>query len=120
MSGTDLLGEFEQLVMLAVVRLGDQAYGVSIRREIQETTGRNVSAGAVYTTLGRVEKRGLVESRAGESIPERTGQRRKYYRLLREGASVLHRSCSNLQAMSHGIVDDLAQLAGKPSAQGDH
>ncbi len=110
---TEALGEFEQLVMLAVMRLGATAYGVSIRREIYETTGRNVSAGAVYTTLGRLEKRGLVESRPGETIPERTGKRRKYYRLLPSGASTLHKSYSNVQAMACGIIDDLAHLAGK-------
>jgi PadR family transcriptional regulator PadR len=109
------LGEFEQLVMLAVMRLGDNAYGMTIRREIEETTGRNVSAGAVYTTLGRLEKRRFVESRAGDSIPERTGQRRKYYQLLPDGASSLHKSYSNVQAMAFGVIDDLVQLAGEAS-----
>jgi PadR family transcriptional regulator PadR len=112
------LGEFEQMIMLAVMRLGGQAYGVSIRREIQAITGRNVSAGAVYTTLGRLETREFVESRAGDSIPERTGQRRKYYTLLPHGASSLHKSYSNVKAMAHGIVDELAQLAGKTSVGG--
>ena len=65
------LGEFEQLIMLAVLRLGQDAYGVTIRRAIEESTGRSLSAGAVYSTLGRLETRGLVSSRVGETVPER-------------------------------------------------
>jgi PadR family transcriptional regulator PadR len=107
------VGEFEQLVVLAVLRLGRGAYGVEIRRAIAETTGRNVSAGAVYTTLSRLESRGFVASSMGETAPERTGQRRRYYRVLPEGAAALYRSYSDVRRMARGLVDDLAELAAR-------
>ena len=65
------LGEFEQVVMLAVLRLGDDAYGVPIRQEIVSCTGRDASAGAIYTTLERLEDKGLVRSRFGDPTPQR-------------------------------------------------
>jgi DNA-binding PadR family transcriptional regulator len=105
------MGEFEQLVMLAILRLKDRAYGVEIRRAVAERTGRDVAAGAVYTTLGRLEGRGYVRSRIGETAPERTGQRRKYYRVLPEGAVALHRSYTALKAMASGVVGELERLA---------
>jgi DNA-binding PadR family transcriptional regulator len=105
------MGEFEQLVMLAILRLKERAYGVEIRRAVAERTGRDVAAGAVYTTLGRLEGRGYVRSRIGETAPERTGQRRKYYRVLPEGAVALHRSYSALKAMASGVVGELERLA---------
>ena len=109
------LGEFEQLTLLAVLRLGDGAYGVTVRQAIEEVTGRDVSAGAVYTTLARLEKRGLVSSRIGESAPERTGQRRKYYRVLPEGAAMVHESVNAVSRMVEGVaprLEALAQRAG--------
>jgi DNA-binding PadR family transcriptional regulator len=105
------MGEFEQLVMLAILRLKDRAYGVEIRREVAERSGRDVAAGAVYTTLGRLEERGYVRSRIGETAPERTGQRRKYYRVLPEGAAALHRSYTALKAMAYGVTAELERLA---------
>ena len=75
------LGEFEQLILFSVLHLGDDAFGVSIREAIEERTGREVSAGAIYTTLGRLEDRGLVVSRVGEPTPGRAGRPRKYYTL---------------------------------------
>jgi DNA-binding PadR family transcriptional regulator len=105
------MGEFEQLVMLAILRLKDRAYGVEIRRAVAERTGRDVAAGAVYTTLGRLEGRGYVKSRIGETAPERTGQRRKYYRVQPEGAAALHRSYTALKAMASGVVGELERLA---------
>ena len=105
------LGEFEQLVLLAVLRLGDSAYGVQIRRAIEDKTGRDVAAGAIYTTLSRLEKRGFVSSRPGETIPERTGQRRRYYAVQPEGAAALYRSYSDVRRMAHGVLGDLESLA---------
>ena len=72
----DVLGEFEQLVLLALVRLGTDGYGVSIADDIAERTSRDVSLGAVYKTLERLEDKGLVASRIGDPTPERGGRRR--------------------------------------------
>lgn len=105
------MGEFEQLVLLAILRLKDRAYGVEIRRALSDRTGRDVAAGAVYTTLGRLESRGYVRSRVGETAPERTGQRRKYYLLEPAGAAALHRSYTALRAMASGVAGELERLA---------
>ena len=111
MSGS--IGEFEQLLLLAVLRLGDDAYGVTIRRAIEEATGRRVTAGAVYTALGRLEQRRLVVSAPGETIPERTGMRRRYYRVLPEGARVVDRTMRHLAAMARGLKPEIARLAAE-------
>lgn len=105
------LGEFELLLLLAIVRMGDEAYGVNIRRGIQDQTGRNVSAGAMYTTLGRLEARGLVSSREGESTPERTGMRRRYYQVQPDGARQIQQSMRHVEAMARGLRPQLAALA---------
>ena len=107
------IGEFEQLLLLAVLRLGDDAYGVTIRRSIEEATGRKVTAGAVYTALGRLESRGLVASRPGETAPERTGMRRRYYRVQPEGARLVDRALRHLEAMANGLRPEIARLAGE-------
>ena len=105
------LGEFEQLLLLAVLKLGDDAYGVTIRRAIEEATGRRVSAGAVYTALGRLENRGFVTSRPGETVPERTGMRRRYYRVEAEGARQVYRAIHGVQSMADGLMPELRRLA---------
>jgi len=104
------LGEFEQLVLFALVELGEEGYGASIGREIERRTGRQVSAGAVYTALDRLAKRGLVSSRMGEPTPERGGRRRRYYRLEAEGAAELERAVSVIRAMSEGLMPKLERL----------
>src|SRR5215470_15830038 len=81
-SMTPPLGEFEQLVLLALVRLGPDAYGATVRREIETRAGRRVGISAVYTTLERLEQKGLVRSRIGEPTGERGGRRRKHFELL--------------------------------------
>ena len=114
-----VLGEFEQMLLLAVMRLGDDAYGVTIRQAIQESTGRDVAAGAVYTALGRLEQRGLVSSTPGETAAERTGMRRRYYKVEPEGARRVHRAVQEMQAMAKGLMPELARLAGrKPGGRG--
>lgn len=110
------LGEFEQLTLLAVLRLGENAYGVTVRQAIEEVTGRDVSAGAVYTTLARLEKRGLVDSAVGETAPERTGQRRKYYTVLPEGAAMVHDSVNAVSRMVEGVAPRLEALAQRAGA----
>jgi len=106
------LGEFEQLVLLALVELGDDAYGAAIGRIIEARTGRVVSAGAVYTALDRLESRGLVSSLVGEPTPERGGRRKKFYALEAAGARELRQAVETLQAMAAGLLPRLEEMAG--------
>ncbi len=88
----DYLGEFEILVMATLVRLGDDAYGMRIRRDIEERTGRAVSIGNVYAALRRLASKQYVDTRKGEPTAERGGRAKRYYRLLPDGAEALERS----------------------------
>lgn len=106
------LGEFEQLILFALLSLRDDAYGVTIRQEIEARTGRQVSAGAVYTALSRLEGRGMATSRVGDTTPERGGRRRKYYAITPEGAELLQRSYEAVQQMARGLVPRLSEVAG--------
>ncbi len=81
MAGSGALGEFEQLILLAVIRLGEEAYGVSVRREIELYAERQVSPGALYTTLERLETKGNLTSREGEASPVRGGRAKTFYRV---------------------------------------
>ena len=101
------LGEFEQLVLLSLIRLGAEAYGVAIRDEIERQTGRNVALGAVYTTLLRLEDKRLVATRLGEPPPHRGGRRKKYYRPLAAGRRELVASLDALRAMTRGLTPRL-------------
>lgn len=101
------LGEFEQLVLLALVRLGAEAYGVAIRDEIEHRTGRQVTLGAVYTTLLRLEDKRLVAARIGEPTPQRGGRRKKYYRPLAAGRRELAASLDALRSMTRGLTPGL-------------
>jgi PadR family transcriptional regulator, regulatory protein PadR len=79
------LGEFEQVVLLAILRLGDNAYGVAIRNEIKKCTRRAPSPGALYTTLDRLENKGLVESRFGDPTPQRGGRAKRFFVVTKKG-----------------------------------
>jgi DNA-binding PadR family transcriptional regulator len=81
MDGNDRLGRFEEVVLLALLRFPENAYGVPIRREIAERPGRDVSFGAVYTTFERLERKGYVSSRVGEPTQERGGRAKRYFRV---------------------------------------
>ena len=105
--GEILLGEFEQLILLALVRLGQEAYGVSVCDEIVRRTGRDVSLGAVYKTLDRLEDKGLVTSRVGEPTPERGGRRKKHFRPLAPGLRALKTSIGTLRQMTAGLDPEL-------------
>ena len=105
------LGEFEQLVLFAILSLRDNAYGMTIREEIESRTGADAAAGAVYTTLGRLEGRGFVSSRVGEPTPARAGRRRKYYELTSAGAAALLRTYSVVRQMADGLLPELSGLA---------
>ena len=97
------LGELEQLLLLAVLRVGDDAYGTSVRREIEARTGRKLTAGAVFTALERLERRGFVSSRMGDPTPVRGGKRKRYYRVEARGIDALRRSQHALQEMLEGL-----------------
>ena len=89
MTKRSYLGEFEQIVLLAAARLEDEAYGMSIRREIEETTGRPVSIGAVYATLDRLAEKQLLASSRGEATPVRGGKPKRYFTLRPEARRAL-------------------------------
>lgn len=99
----EVLGEFEQLILLAVLRLENEAYGAAIGQELREKAGRDASPGAIFTTLERLEARGLVRSRFGEPTPERGGRRKRYYRLRSAGERALARSYSATVRMAQGL-----------------
>ena len=81
----EVLGNFELMVMLALIRLGDTAYGVPISKTIEESTNREVLVGSVYAALERLEEKGFVASEVGESTPERGGRAKRYFRITKEG-----------------------------------
>jgi len=99
----DYLGEFELLVMLSVLRLGTNAYGMTIRREIVEVAKRSASLGAVYTTLERLEDKGFLSSAVGERSDERGGRAKKYFRITASGAGAVKRSLKSTEAMKAGL-----------------
>jgi DNA-binding PadR family transcriptional regulator len=105
-----VLGDFELLVLLALVRLGPEAYGASIRREIETHARRELSISAVYTTLQRLEQKGLVRSRMGEPTPERGGRRRKHFELLPAGARALRAAYDAFAGMTAGVERRLKTL----------
>ena len=97
------LGEFEQVVLLAILRLDENAYGVSIRDEIAACTERDPSPGALYTTLDRLEERGLVTSRFGDPTPERGGRAKRYFKVTRTGLQSVARVQRGYQRLLNGI-----------------
>ena len=102
-----VLGDFEQLVLLGVLRLGDGAYGAAIRQEIHSRSGRDVSINAVYTTLDRLEAKRVLRSWTGEPTPQRGGRRRKFYALTPAGAAALKQAYRAFTAMAGGLEDQL-------------
>lgn len=103
MSKRDYLGEFEHIVLLAVLRLADQAYGVTVRREIEVRTKREVSIGAIYATLDRLEAKGYVQSRAGDPTPERGGRSKRLFRVTTHGVSAVNRTRRALLRLTEGL-----------------
>ena len=97
------LGDFEQLVLLALVRLGDRAYGITIHNEIVERAGREVTVAAVYKTLERLEGKACVRSRMGDPTPERGGRARRYFALTPLGLRTLRSTHAALARLSEGL-----------------
>jgi DNA-binding PadR family transcriptional regulator len=104
------LGEFEQLVLMAVVRLEADAYGATIKRDIEARAGRHLSISAVYTTLDRLEDKGFVRSWIGEPTAERGGRRRKYFALKPAGARALRTAYASYTGMAAGLEARLKAL----------
>jgi DNA-binding PadR family transcriptional regulator len=97
------LGELELLVLLALLRLGAGAYGAAIRAEIQERVGRDVTPGAIYPTLARLEERGLVSSVASDPRPERGGRSRRVFELRPQGLQELRRTWRQYAVLARGL-----------------
>jgi PadR family transcriptional regulator PadR len=106
------LGDFEQRILYALIRLGDDAYGVTIREAIEARTGRAVSPGALYTALDRLEKRGLVGSRLGEPTAQRGGKRKRLYTLHPAGARALAQAYESMRQMASGVGSRLRTIKG--------
>jgi DNA-binding PadR family transcriptional regulator len=103
MSDRDYLGEFEHIVVLALLQLEDRAYGVTVRQEIESRTNRDVSIGAIYATLNRLEAKGYVQSWSGDPTPERGGRSKRFFRLTPKGLSALSRTSRALRKMAEGL-----------------
>lgn len=97
------LGEFEHVVLLAVLRLGSDAYGMEVRREIERCTGRDVSTGAVYATLDRLEGKGFVASEVGDPTPERGGRARRIFEVTAAGSHAVREARRILARLSNGL-----------------
>lgn len=103
MSAPRLLGGFENLLLLVILRLGERAYGVAIRQELLEQAGKDVAIGAIYTGLDRLEKKGFVASWTGDPTPERGGKAKKFYRVTAEGRRALHETHHAIRRLSAGL-----------------
>jgi PadR family transcriptional regulator len=99
----EILGSLEQIILLALVRLKSKAYGMTVRREIEERTGRNISIGAIYATLERLEAKGYVSSFTGPPTPERGGRAKRFFRLEPTGEEALRVSHEAIRKMMHGL-----------------
>ena len=103
MGRSELLGSLEHIVLLALVRLHDNAYGMTVRREIELRTGRNISIGAIYATLDRLEGKGLVNSYVGEPTAERGGRAKRMFTLDAKGQEALRVSQDAIRRMASGL-----------------
>ena len=105
-------GEFELMVLLAVLRLEESAYGVTIREELERETSRTIAFGTVYKTLGRMEGKGFLQSRMADPTGERGGRRKKLYEITPAGLAIARRSVADLQRLTKGLE---AALEGEAS-----
>jgi len=98
----EYIGEFEQLVLLGILRLGDNAYGMTIRQEIEKRAGRKTSIGTLYLTLERLEEKGLISSELGEAVAERGGRAKRYFKLNPAGRQAVKKSVESVRRMADG------------------
>jgi DNA-binding PadR family transcriptional regulator len=101
------LGEFEQIALLAILRLGEDAYAIPVREEIEARTGRAVARGALYTALERLEAKGCLRSRMSQPLPERGGRSRRYYTVTSPGRAALRASRDALIALWKGVESQI-------------
>ncbi len=111
MSRNVFLGEFEHIVLLAVARLGNVAYGMAIRQEIEDRSGRPVAIGSVYAALDRMERKGYLRSQVGDPTPVRGGRAKRFYTLESPGAEALRRSRKVLEGLWDGLEIDVERPA---------
>ena len=109
---THTIGAFEQQILFALMHLGADAYGLTIREQIEARTGRPISAGALYTALDRLEKRGMVSSRLGDPTPQRGGKRKRLYTVESAGERALTQAYESLELMANGLKARLKALRG--------
>jgi PadR family transcriptional regulator PadR len=107
----EYLGEFEQMVLLAVARIGEGAYGIAILDEVRDRTGTEAAVASVYAALDRLQRRGLVSSAVGAPTPERGGRAKRFFSIEPAGAYALHRSRTALAALWDGLELDTDGLA---------
>src|ERR1035438_4741164 len=105
MTDRSYLGEFELMILLAVIHLGEEAYGVPISRELEKHRGRDVSVGSVYAALERLENKGLVSSDLGDPTPERGGKAKRYFRITKTGLCQVHETRRVLSTMWRKIPE---------------
>src|ERR1051326_5925897 len=106
----DYLGEFEQIVMLAILRLPENAYGMRIRMEIKDVASRDASLGAVYTTLERLEDKGFLSSWVGEATEPRAGRAKKYFKITASGISALQSALRATESLKVGLESKLDRM----------
>jgi PadR family transcriptional regulator PadR len=99
MTERSYLGEFELMILLAAIQLGDEAYGVPISRELERLRGKDVSVGSVYAALERLESKGLVASSLGDPTPERGGKAKRYFRITKAGLRQVHETRRTLSKL---------------------
>ena len=97
------LGEFEQLILLAILRVNNDSYGIEIADVIRKHGNREVSLGALYITLTRLQTKGLVRSKVGEATAERGGKAKKYFSVTSQGQAAMKRSIRLMQGMTEGV-----------------
>src|SRR5215469_13843187 len=99
------LGNFELMVLLAILRVGDDAYGVPIARELEESSGKDVLLGSVYAALDRLESKGLISSRVGDPTPERGGRAKKYFKVNAKGLREIRDTQRTLVKLWRGLPE---------------
>jgi DNA-binding PadR family transcriptional regulator len=109
MIGAYKLGAFDLMILLALMRLGDEAYGVAIARSIEEATGRPIALATLYVILGRLERKGLVSSQLGEPTAERGGRAKRYFRVSAKGV----REVRSAQHVLVSLWSDIPKLTGE-------
>jgi PadR family transcriptional regulator PadR len=106
------LGSFEEYVLFATLRLGEQAYGAKIRQTVEDATGRSVSIGAIYATLDRLERKGFITSWQGEATPERGGRAKRYFRVEGAGVRALNETRAVRNKLAEGVDLQLDPAGG--------